>query len=62
MKKYIKRILKGICAAFLILYGFNAILSTLNILVPINIFNLSVVSILGIPGYLSLLMMYFITK
>ena len=56
------RFLKKVCASTFIIYGFNLIVSSINIFIPINLINVSVVSFLGFPGLFSLLLMFFITK
>lgn len=56
------KIFKKVIIAFLLLYGFNLILNSLNIFIPINVSTVVTVSFLGIPGYLTLLGMFFITK
>lgn len=60
MKKAIVTVLKKISFAFLLLYGFNLIVSAVDILIPINVISVGTVSLLGIPGLLSLVAMYFI--
>ena len=45
-----------------IIYGFNLILSSINIFIPINPINVGVVSFLGFPGLFSLVLMFFVTK
>ena len=54
----LKKIFKGIkkiVVAIALLYSFNVLISSLDILLPINYVSVGVVSILGIPGLLSLL-------
>jgi pro-sigmaK processing inhibitor BofA len=60
MFKIIKKVVKRIIFSFVILYGLNVIVSSINIFIPINIFTISIVSILGIPGLLSLISIFFI--
>jgi len=62
MLKKIAKLMKKICMAFLILYGFNLIVSGVNIYVPMNTITTGVVTVLGIPGLLSLVAMFFIIK
>jgi len=62
MLKKILKLLKKVCVAFVILYGFNLILSSANILIPINIWTLGSVTFLGLPGFVSLVTMFFIIK
>ncbi len=58
----IKNIVKKVTAAFLIIYGINLIISNINIFVPINVVSVGVVSILGIPGLVSLISLSYIIK
>jgi pro-sigmaK processing inhibitor BofA len=54
MKKIIL-VLKKYITAFIFLFGLNVVIKSLDIIIPINIFNVSLVAILGIPGILSIL-------
>lgn len=60
MFEIIKKIIKKVIFAFVVLYGLNVIISSINIFIPINIFTLSIVAILGVPGLLSLISIFFI--
>lgn len=60
MANKIIKILKKICMAFVMLYGLNLILGTIDIFVPINAITLVIVTILGAPGILGLVITYFI--
>lgn len=54
----LKKIFKGIkkiVVAIALLYSFNVLMSSLDILIPINYISVGVVSLLGFPGLLSLL-------
>lgn len=54
----LKKIFKGIkkiVVAIALLYSFNVLVSSLDILIPINYISVGIVSFLGIPGLLSLL-------
>lgn len=53
--KTILNIIKKIVLAPFILYIYNLIASPLNLLIPINVFTIIVVGILGIPGLITLL-------
>lgn len=59
----LKKIFKGIkkiVVAIALLYSFNVLMSSLDILIPINYISVGVVSLLGIPGLLSLLAVHLI--
>lgn len=60
MFKILKKIVKKVIFAFVLLYGLNVIVSSINIFIPINIFTISIVSLLGVPGLLSLISIFFI--
>lgn len=54
--KNIFKILKKILLAVFILYGYNVLLSPLGNIVPINYITVPIVTILGFPGLLSLIL------
>lgn len=60
MKNKLGTILKKIAFAFGVIYGINVILGSVNIHIPINIFTLIITSILGVPGLLSIIAIFFI--
>ncbi len=62
MKKKIVMVLRKIVVAFLLLYGLNYFITSLHIYIPINIFTVGIVSLLGIPGLSSLIILFFIVK
>lgn len=55
MKK-ILYFLRNIVISFFILYGFNVIASNFDIIVPINLITVLLVSVLGLPMLFSLVM------
>lgn len=55
MKIVIKIVKKIILSAFL-LYGYNLIAVNFNMIIPINIYTIGSVSILGVPSILALLL------
>ena len=62
MIKMIIDVLKKIVIGFFILYGFNLFVSSINIFIPINVITVGTVAVLGIPGLLSLIALFFIVK
>ena len=54
------KIIRKLCVAFIMLYGLNLILSSIDIFIPINIITLVIVSLLGTPGILGLVVTYFL--
>ena len=59
IKKVIK-VVKKICLAFVMLYGLNILLGSINIFVPINIFTLALVTLLGAPALMGLVAIFFL--
>lgn len=57
--KIIVFVLKRIIFAFCIIYAFNMVVVGLELFIPMNVTTLSVVSILGIPGLLALVGVYY---
>lgn len=62
MIKILKAFSKKIILSFLILYGLNVITSSINVFIPINIITLFIVSLLGIPGLLALISIFFLVN
>lgn len=54
MFKQIFKIIKKIIMSVFLLYGYNLIAAPLGFIVPINLITILLVSILGIPALLSL--------
>lgn len=48
--KIILNIIKRITFAFALLYGFNIIMESLKLFIPLNIYTIGSVAILGFPG------------
>lgn len=55
-------VVKKLIFAFLLIYGLDLCINSLNVVIPINVFTLGTVTILGVPGLVSLVAMFFITK
>ena len=55
MKKVLS-LLKKVILSFIILYGYNLIVSNFNMVIPINIITVGVVAILGVPSLVALLL------
>lgn len=60
MKNKIIKQVRKVCIAFVMLYGLNLILSSANIFIPINIITIILVTLLGSPGILGLVTVYFL--
>ena len=48
--KIITEIIKRIVFAFVIIYGFNIIMNAVNMFIPINIYTIGTLALLGFPG------------
>jgi len=53
-------ILKKIIISAFVLYGYNVMASPLNIIIPINIVTVGLLTILGIPAIFSLIVIYIV--
>ena len=62
MVKKVISLVKKVIFAFLLLYGLNLCTNSLNVVIPINVFTLGTVTFLGVPGLVSLVAMFFMTK
>ncbi len=62
MVKKVIAFVKKIIFAFLLLYGLDLCINSLNVVIPINVFTLGTVTFLGVPGLVSLIAMFFMTK
>ena len=58
--KYLVKIGRKIIFAFLVLYGLNVILNSVNFNIPINVPTVSIAAILGTPGVISLIILKFL--
>ncbi len=61
IKKFIS-LVKKVIFSFLLLYGLNLCINSLNVVIPINVFTLGTVTCLGVPGLVSLITLFFMTK
>ena len=57
MKKLLS-LLRKVIFSFFNLYGFNMIASDFNIIIPINVITISLVSFLGFPALFSLVLLF----
>ncbi len=57
MQKIVKIIKKVIFSSFL-LYGYNLLAVPLNIIIPINLINIAIITIFGIPSLFSLILIH----
>lgn len=50
------RLLRKIILSAFLLYGYNLIAVNFNLIIPINIFTVGIVSLLGIPSMMALIL------
>lgn len=55
MLKKLLVIVKRIIVSSFILYGYNLIVSPLNLMIPINVITVGLLTVFGIPALLSLI-------
>lgn len=55
MIKKVFKVLRRIIVSALLLYGYNVIAGPINVVVPINIINISLLTILGFPALFALI-------
>lgn len=53
MLKLLFKILKRIIVSSFLLYGYNLLVQPIGLIIPINVFTVGVISILGIPSLLA---------
>jgi hypothetical protein len=58
MINIIFNIIKKIIVAIFLIYGINLLVSSLNIIIPINIITIIITSFLGIPGLITLISLF----
>ena len=54
------KIVKRVSLSLGLLYGYNLLMGSFNIPLPINIINIITTTILGIPGFIGLIVFYMI--
>ncbi len=54
MLKILMKIVKKIIIGMLILFAYNVFLSSLNLIIPINLVTILIVSMLDVPGVIGL--------
>ena len=57
MKKVVA-LIKKIIFSFVVLYGFNTIGSNFNIIIPINVITIALITVLGFPALFSLALLF----
>ena len=60
MLKRLFKILKKIVVSAFALYGFNLLVSPLNLIIPINVITVGSLSLLGLPAIFCFIIIYFV--
>ena len=55
MLKIILKVIKRIIISSFLLYGYNILVQPIGLIIPINIFTIAAISMLGVPALLSLI-------
>ncbi|MGN1371569.1 MAG: pro-sigmaK processing inhibitor BofA family protein [Candidatus Coprovivens sp.] len=58
--KFVFMIIKKLCLGIFAIYSFNVLFSVINVVIPINLFTISMSSFLGIFGVISVLVMKYV--
>lgn len=56
--KYIVAVLKRLILGFVILYGYNMIAINFNMVMPVNVITVGLVSLLGFPALFALILLF----
>lgn len=54
MFKFLLKILKKVVIGMILLFGYNTFLSSLNLIIPINVITIIVASFFDVPGIIGL--------
>ena len=54
MLKFIVGILKKVIIGMILLFGYNTFLSSLNLMIPINVLTIMIASLFDVPGIIGL--------
>ncbi|CCY27709.1 MAG: pro-sigmaK processing inhibitor BofA family protein [Acholeplasma sp.] len=60
MLKKLFNLLKKIVVSAFALYGFNLLVSPLNLIIPINVITVGSLSLLGLPAIFCFIIIYFV--
>lgn len=56
MLKLILKVIKRVIIGMIILFGYNTFLSSLNLIIPINIVTIIIASLFDVPGIIGLVL------
>lgn len=54
MLKFLFKIIKKVVIGMVILFGYNTFLSSLNLMIPINVITIVIASLFDVPGVVGL--------
>lgn len=55
--KLLSKFIKKVCLGIISIYSFNVLFKLINIIIPINIFTITISSLLGIPGNFAIVLL-----
>ena len=58
--KFLYKLFSRLVVSFGILYAYNILMNHFNLPIPINFYTIGITTILGIPGFLGLIVFYLI--
>lgn len=56
MLKFLFKMLKRVVIGMVILFGYNTFLSSLNLMIPINVITIIIASLFDVPGIIGLVL------
>ena len=59
MLKKLFKIIKRVIISFFLLYGYNLLVQPIGLILPINIYTVGIISLLGVPSMLALIFIMF---
>lgn len=58
--KYLTKLFRRLVVSFGIIYAYNILMGHFNLPIPINIYTIGITTIIGIPGFIGLIIFYLI--
>ena len=58
MFKFLLKILKKVVIGMILLFGYNTFLSSLNLMIPINVITIIIASFFDVPGIIGLALFF----
>lgn len=58
--KLIIKLIKKICIGIITIYSFNVLFSLLDVIIPINLYTITISTLLGLPGNAAIILLKFL--